>query len=296
MKIGFTGANGRLGQLVGIDLLRRRLPHRAMSRDPSTIPPSEDREAVALNFDDDRGLRRAFSGLARLFLISTPDCVDVRIRRHRRAIEAARAEGVQQIIFLSICDASSESPFPFAVANHDTETALRQDAPTQQPDWTVLRANLYAESLVTMGMQDIEAGRLRFPWPNAAVGYVARQDIARVAAGLLESGDALGKTLDVTGPAALTLTEAASVLSDVRKSPVALDPLTIEEYEQVLSRGFPPDTVAAFSGLCRALDGGRFDRVTDVVKKFGGYPATSLFDALTAEYARLNSQTHRQRR
>ncbi|MEO1173505.1 MAG: hypothetical protein AAFX94_15845, partial [Myxococcota bacterium] len=147
--------------------------------------------------------------------------------------------------------------------------------------------------------------------PSRALGQGKRRrtgDIQRLSQGVaaleksgghprnILSRDALGKTLDVTGPAALTLTEAASVLSDVRKSPVALDPLTIEEYEQVLSRGFPPDTVAAFSGLCRALDGGRFDRVTDVVKKFGGYPATSLFDALTAEYARLNSQTHRQRR
>lgn len=54
--------------------------------------------------DDLAGLVEAFSGLDRVFLMSTPDEPEVRIRRHRNAIDAAKAAGVHEISFLSLHD------------------------------------------------------------------------------------------------------------------------------------------------------------------------------------------------
>ncbi|MEL6545965.1 MAG: NAD(P)H-binding protein [Myxococcota bacterium] len=279
MDVGFTGATGKLGTLIGRELAKRGLPHRAFSRSPEKIPVWDQREALRLDFDDTEALKSGFKGLKRLFLISTPDSPAVRMRRHGNAIEAARAAGVEHTIFLSIRDASPDSPFPFAVANYDSERRLRAAVAS---DWTILRPNLYAESIVSMGGKDIEEERITFPWPGARVGYVARIDIARVAAGLLQNGGARGAVLDVTGPEALTLSEVAKRLAAIGHT-VRVEPMPLDSYTEQLTGSFPPDTVAAFSGLCRALAEGRFDVTSDTVETYGGQPATRLEQVLASE-------------
>jgi len=275
MNIGYTGAAGRLGLLIGQALERAAVAHRAISQRTEFVPSAAGRTVVRGSYDDPQQLAHAFEGLDRVFLVSTSEAPDERRRSHRNAIAAARRAGVAHIIFLSLRDALPTSPFPFAVANHDAEVALRE---CERPDWTILHPNLYTEAIFEMGGGDLERGVVTFPWPQARVGYVSRSDVAEVAASLLVDGGDVGQTLEVTGGESLTLDEVCRELSGALGRSIQLEPQSLDEYRRKLESFFPADTAAAFAGLCQALSEGRFDIATDVVRQRTGHPARTLTD------------------
>jgi uncharacterized protein YbjT (DUF2867 family) len=286
---GFTGATGALGRHIAEAVAATGLPHRAIARDATKIPEAPGRTRLAADYDDVPSLRRAFEGLERLFLMSTSDAPAPRRQRHRNAIRAAREAGVPHILFLSLRDSVPSSPFPFAVANHDAELALREGGEGPGADWTLLHPNLYAEAIVGMGAESLRSQRLLpFPWGEGRVGFVTRADIAAVVTGLLTRGGARGQVLDITGPESLSPTEVCERLSAVMGAPVRYAPVPLEVYRRGLEQVFPPDTAAAFAGLCTALAQGRFNVVSDTVARYGGRAPTPLAAVLESQRALLS--------
>ena len=69
------------------------------------------------------------------------------------------------------------------------------------------------------------------PGGDGRTGFVSRDDLADVAAAVLlrDHDDPAGRTLDVTGPEALTLAEAAAVLAEVTGRPAEYREQTVEQ-------------------------------------------------------------------
>ena len=116
------------------------------------------------------------------------------------------------------------------------------------------------------------SSRCSHPFADMAISMIDAEDVARVAAALLtggrrqEDGQALGQTLDLTGPAAVSYADLAECISSLpgRSSPIECVPADFDEHA-------PAPPLARFLEVL-----GSVSAVTDEVERVTGRPPTSL--------------------
>jgi uncharacterized protein YbjT (DUF2867 family) len=131
----------------------------------------------------------------------------------------------------------------------------------------------------------VEDGRavIAAPAGDGAASFVARDDCADVAAGVLRADDGAldGRRLDVTGPEALTMAQAAAVLTGVAGRPVGYRPQTVEQaWATRRPSGHPDWEVAGWVSSYTAIAAGELAAVSDVVPTVTGHPARPLATVL----------------
>jgi NAD(P)H dehydrogenase (quinone) len=119
------------------------------------------------------------------------------------------------------------------------------------------------------------------------VAVVAQADIADVAVAVLTSERAYdGRTLNLTGPAALTMYEIARVVSDHLGRPVGYIPETLEEaYASRAVYGAPQWQVDAWVSTYSAIAAGELAGVSEDIPEVTGHPAMPLDAVLAAGHA-----------
>jgi NAD(P)H dehydrogenase (quinone) len=235
-----TGASGNLGKAVVAEL--RRLGAKKVIA--ATRTPGKHQELAALgveerkaDFDWPETLQAAFRGAERLLLVSTDSlhAPDVRIKQHRAAVQAAVDAGVEHLIYTSLPNAHPTEG-PSIPADHFwTEVALFESG----LNWTILRNNLYAEVILRFAQFALKTGKLVSATQSQGRSYVTREDCARTAAAALLNST--GKAIyDVTGPAAVTHEQIASILSRLSGKSIQHVNVTPEEVEKgLVAAGIP---------------------------------------------------------
>jgi NAD(P)H dehydrogenase (quinone) len=278
--VGLTGATGHIGRRVA-ELLVERLgtpdgPTEvvATTRAVGKAADLADRgvQVRHADFDDPATLVPAFTGLDRLLIVST-DSHDpqVRIRQHGAAIDAAARAGVPHLVYTSFVNADRGRPASVAAVHQATEAALRDAGPA----WTVLRNNLYADTLPMM-LAAPGGGPVSTNAGSGRAAYVTREDCAAVAAAVLLAvgGEHAGQVYEVTGPQALTLAEAAEQFGRAQGRGIEVREVDDETFVQGMVAGGAPEPMArAFSTFGSAQREGVFDVVSDVVPRLTGRPA-----------------------
>jgi uncharacterized protein YbjT (DUF2867 family) len=203
----------------------------------------------------------------------TPD----RVQQHLTFIDAAVAAGVERIVYVSFFGASATATFTLARDHWATEEHLRSVGIAH----TILRDNIYADFTPYFVGTD---GIIRGPAGDGRVAVVAQADIAEVAIAVLTSDGAYdGRTLNLTGPAALTLSEIAGILSDHLGRVVRYVPETIDEaYASRAVYAAPQWQVDAWVSTYVAIAVGELAAVAPDIPEVTGHPATSLQQALAA--------------
>jgi NAD(P)H dehydrogenase (quinone) len=279
-----SGASGQLGRRT-IEYLRERTDAArvvALSRTPDRIADLGVATRRA-DFDDPDGLLAALDGAERLLLIST-DAVGVpgrRIIQHTHAIQAAAKAGVGHVIYTSFVRTTDPGNPAFVASDHaGTEHALVESGLT----YTMLRENVYTDQQLTSVPGAVASGVLASNEGDGRVAYVTRDDIAAVAAAVLAEGGYEGQRLDLTGPAAVTRAEIATILSEVTGVPVRYQPLTDDEFVagMVEHAGLPEPAARAYATFGEAARGGWLREVTGVVARVAGRQQTSVADFLAA--------------
>ena len=275
MRVVLTGATGKVGGEVArllapvhdVDL---RLVGRSLER----APRIEGAELVRAEFSDAAACREAFAGADALLLVSAGEAAD-RLDQHRTAIDAAVAAGVGHVVYTSFLGAAPDAAFTLARDHGATEQMLRDSG----LGWTFLRDSFYADVLLDFaGTERV----IRGPGGTGRCAFVARRDVAEVAAAILrDPAPWTGHTLDLTGPESVSLAEAA--LQMIRA--------TGEEYEYVdetlaearASRapyGAPDWQVEAWISTYTAIRDGELDVVGDGVGKVLGRSPRPLGEAV----------------
>jgi uncharacterized protein YbjT (DUF2867 family) len=179
-------------------------------------------------------------------------------------LEAARAAGVR-VVKLSVWRAD-EGLSPIARLHQPVEQALVASG----LPWTILRPNFYLQNFLRQPSIRA-AGQFSLPLINAPISFIDIGDIARVAAKVLTTDGHDGCVHDLTGPEALTYTEAAEVFSGVLGRPVRYVGLPDDEARAaMLSRGIPEFHADALVGVARAYRDGGADTVTSTVADLTG--------------------------
>ncbi|MET7615797.1 SDR family oxidoreductase [Streptomyces sp. NPDC005408] len=272
--IAVTGAGGQIGGRLARRLSERGVGARLLGRDPGRLPELAGCvKAPPAAYGDAEAMRRALEGATTLFLVSAHEAAD-RVREHITAVDAAVAAGIERIVYVSFLGAAPDATFTFARDHWHTEQHIRGTGLA----FTFLRDNLYLAGLPAMAGAD---GVIRGPAGDGRVGAVAHDDIADVAAAVLLGDGHDGATYDITGPAALSLAEAADELSRVTGRPVMYRTETHEE--ALASRagyGAEDWEVAGWVSSYEAIAAGEMATVSDVVPRLTGHPAKSFAEYL----------------
>lgn len=276
-----TGATGRLGGRVARRLAERGVAQRLLVRSPERAPALPGATAVRGAYGDHDAVVRGLSGVPTVFMVSASESAD-RVAQHRAFVDAAVEAGVAHLVYLSFFGAAPDAAFTLARDHFHTEEHIRASGLSH----TFLRDNLYAEFVPDLAGED---GVIRGPAGRGRAAFVSQDDIADAAATVLtRPADHAGVTYDLTGPDALTLDEAAAILSAQLGRPVRYRPETIEEaYASRASYDAPPWQLDAWVSTYTAIATGELDGVSDAVPRLTGRPARSLTDVLRATVRRV---------
>ena len=141
--------------------------------------------------------------------------------------------------------------------------------------WTFLRDNLYADFFPMMAGED---GVIRGPAGDGRVAAVAQDDIAAVAAAVLSDPPAhRQQAYSLTGPEALTLDEAAAVMTRTTGKRYTFENETIEQAYASRAGYHAPDwQLDAWVSTYTAIASGELAGVTDDVARVTGQQPLSL--------------------
>ena len=220
--IGVTGATGHVGGRVARQLAERGAEQRLIVRDAARAPSLPGAEvAVAAGYGDGEGMRRALEGVDTLLLVSAAEHPD-RISLHRTAVDAAKAAGVERVVYTSFVGAAPDSTFILGRDHFHTEEHIRAAG----LGYTFLRDSIYLDYVPFFASPE---GVIRGPAGDGRVGAVAREDVADAAVAVLLDAQHEGRAYEVTGREAYTLAEAAAILTRTSGREVRYVDETLEE-------------------------------------------------------------------
>jgi NAD(P)H dehydrogenase (quinone) len=150
--------------------------------------------------------------------------------------------------------------------------------------YTFLRDSFYLDFVEDLVGED---GVIRGPAGDGAMAAVARADVARVATAVLRApARHMDRTYDLTGPAAITLEQAAATVSAVRGRPVTYHRETVEEAYASRQRWEPePWQADAWVSTYTAIGEGALAKVSGDVERVTGRAPMSLRQVLEARGA-----------
>src|SRR5262249_21911677 len=274
-RVLISGATGMIGSLLTDALVARGAEFSVMlrpgdSNDRFTSKPGVT--ATEGDFDDPVSLRRALEGVELAFLLTNSS---ERTEAQQIAfVEAAQAQRVGHVVYLSQLAADEQSPVRFLRYHGAVEAAL-----TNSPaGWTFVRPNLILQAYIPFAPL-IAQGALQAPIGDATVSVVDARDIAAVAAAALTKSGHVGKTYTVTGPAAVSHADIATALGNAIGRPVRFERMPPKEFVAMVTGVGMPQWQA--DGV--AEDYGHYDRgeagaVSPDVQGVTGTDARSVHD------------------
>ena len=270
--LGITGASGQLATGVLRYLLVQETGGIvAVTRTPDkTSQTGGARVQVRRgDFDDERSLVEAFTGIDRLLLIPATDLTPgVRPRQHQAAVNAAKAAGVKHIIYVSSVGARPGPVDGLLETHFVTEQAVIASG----LPWTLIRMNIYADSQLDALRRAVASG-VHAAADGAPYAYVVRDDLARLTAAVLGSEGHAGVTFHGTGPASVTQEQLAAAVSKAMGVPIRFQPLNKEAGAAGLAAaGLPPFLVDVLGRFQQAGREGAFDLVSGDVARLTGKP------------------------
>lgn len=263
------GASGTIGVPLVKDLLNRGEKVLCASRSGKTM---EGAKAVKFEFGSATDYAALLKDVDRIFLLlptGHPDAVGTL----SPVIEAAAARGVK-IIYLSAFSADAHEDHD----HHKVERILKSSG----TPYVSLRPNWFSDNFHTFWKPDILKGEIRLPAAQGKTSFIDARDIAACAAAAFTTDKFNGHAFDLTGPEALSYTEAAEILSAATGKAIKYTPLSGDEYKKLrISEGDPPEFVRTIVEIFAPVREGEMARVTNGVFELTGQPARTL-----AVYAR----------
>jgi uncharacterized protein YbjT (DUF2867 family) len=149
--------------------------------------------------------------------------------------------------------------------------------------WTVLRSSWFAQNFSEHVFVDaVRAGVIGLPVGDVPEPFVDVDDLADVAVAALTQPGHDGRTYELTGPAALTFTDVARILSDATGRTITYVQVSADEYVAgAVAAGLPRGDAEGLAGLFTSVLDGRNSHTTDDVPRVLVRPATPFADYAT---------------
>lgn len=256
-----TGANGHLGQLT-IDALLKENPSAKVAGLVRSAEKGKDLpvEIRLGDYNDKVSLETALKGINVLLLISTSTFGN-RVEQHAHVIDAAKAAGVQHIIYTSHVQAAG-SPGPLAPDHAETEKlVIASGIP-----YTIFRNTFYMEYIPWFLGNAVETGTWTYPSNGAKVNLVLRSEIAEGLAKVLSAPEKhRNQIYEITSSPSFTLAEMANILG------IQYQDVTVEEFKKILAEaGLPQEQIIVSAGIGVTFSTGALSYAGDDLEKILG--------------------------
>jgi uncharacterized protein YbjT (DUF2867 family) len=262
-----TGALGNVGAEVVKSLAKAGANIRAGDLNPETVRTrlGEQVQAVELDFGRPETFAPALQGVEGVFLMRPPMISDVK-KYLFPFIDAAKAAGVKQIVFLSLIGVEKVSFVP----HFKVEQYLRQSG----MGWTFLRASFFMQNLNTTHRQEIrERSEINVPVGRARTSFIDVRDIGAVAAKTLTQDGYNQRALDLTGSQALDYYQVAELFTHMLKRPVIYrNPSVARYFVSALRKGARAQYALVTTFLYWSTRNGMAEMVTHTVEDELGRP------------------------
>jgi NAD(P)H dehydrogenase (quinone) len=272
--IAVTGASGEVGGRVARRLAERGAAQRLVIRDPSRAPELEGAELrQASNYEARDEMEAALKGAETLFLVSGEEARN-RVDQHKSAVDAARAAGVERIVYLSFYGAKPDTAFTFGRHHFHTEEHIKASGLS----YAFSRDNIYLDFVPFFVGAD---GVIRGPGGDGRFAPVARDDIADVVVELLTNPDRDGRAYEVASDESYTLAEAAERLGRAIGREISYVNETMEEaWASRRPSGEPDWVLEGWITTYVAIANGELAEPTSTVKDLTGHDPQRLEEFL----------------
>jgi uncharacterized protein YbjT (DUF2867 family) len=215
MKTLVIGGTGTVGTQVIAELRKRGSAARVMSRTAGRLGSlPEGVEGVVGDLQRPETLAPAFDGVDALFLATAlaPD----EITQGLNAVEAARAAGLKQIVFMSVHRVDEAVHIPHFAGKLPIEGAAKASGMA----WTILRPNNFYQNDWWVRDAILQHGVYPQPLSERGMNRVDVRDIAEAAAISITQPGHAGRTYSLVGPEAVTGASTAATYAKRAGRPV----------------------------------------------------------------------------
>lgn len=235
MTILITGANGNVSGAV-----LRSLPDsadvRVLVRDAAKAPAGH--QVVVGDLDHPQSLVEAFTGVDTLWLLTAmgPQAPHA----SSNAVWAAKQAGVSHVVRLSAIGAGHDAP----TRNGRLHALSDNELQASGLDWTVIKPAFFMQNL----LGSVNGATLYGPTGEGRLSPIDVRDIGDFGAAILtDPAPHAGRTYTITGPASVSLGEAAASLEPVYGERIGYQPVALDDaYQSMLAMGLP-EWIAAVS-------------------------------------------------
>lgn len=242
-KILVTGATGNVGSEV-IKAIADKSNVYAADWKPEKVREmfGETVHAVEFDFARPETFAPALAGVSKVFLMRPPHISDIKTYI-APAIDAMKAAGVQQIVFLSLMGVEKNHFVP----HYEVEQLiLKSGIP-----YTFLRPSFFMQNLSTTHRQEIrEWHEIPVPAGKGKTSFIDVRDIAAVAAKALTEPGHENKAYTLTGREALSYGEVAQIMTEELGVPVRYsNPSILRFIRQMRAKGIATSFILVMVGI-----------------------------------------------
>jgi uncharacterized protein YbjT (DUF2867 family) len=264
LVMGATGKTGRelvkILAAMGVQV-RAAVRDRAKAADMAALGV----EVALADLSKPETLAPVLEGVEKAYLLSAPDPQQVIL--HSNFIVAARKARIKHIVRQSVRWADDASPVKICRWHAASQKELEDSGIA----WTHLQPVYNMQNFLKFVPSIQSQGSFYAPMKDGALSMVDARDVAAVAARTLTGTGHEGSSYVVTGPEALTFTEAAAQLSTALAKPihyVNVDPAAARNL--MLKTGMPEWYVDDLLGFYALYSTGAGAAVSDAVAKITG--------------------------
>lgn len=265
-RILIVGASGTVGS--ELSRLLKKQGHRVRATTSKKVTQATD-ELVHINLATGEGIRDAFEGVDRAFLLSPPGHADQHAILSPLIFEAKR-RGLKKVVLMTAMGANANEQSPFRKAEIDLEKSGL--------NYNIIRPNWFLQNFNTFWIQGINTeSAIALPAGTAKVSFIDARDISAVAAKLLISDKFDRQDFDLTGSESLTHADVARVLSRVSGRNIVYKDITADEFKKgLLQAGLPASYADVLVTIMGFLKEGYSERVTTRVSDITGAKPRTL--------------------
>jgi NAD(P)H dehydrogenase (quinone) len=242
IMIVVTGATGQLGHLV-IKALLKKVPAASIVAAVRNVEKAKDIAALGVqvrhaDYSQPATWDAALKGADKVLLISSSE-IGQRSKQHKAVIEAAKRAGVKLLAYTSVLRADT-SVLGLAGEHRETEADIRASG----VPFVFLRNGWYSENYTAGIPTALSLGAVYGCAGDGRIASATRADYAEAAAVALTTDNQAGKTYELAGDAAFTLTEFAAELSRQSGKAIGYVNLPEAEYKKALLGAGLPEFLA----------------------------------------------------
>lgn len=263
-----VGATGTVGTALTHELARRGHRVAQATRQPQSA------NQVRLDLVTGEGRAAAMASVHRLFLMAPPGHVN-QDQLLTPMIDLAVQHRARKVVLMTAMGADADPSGGLA----KTEQHLRQSG----LPFAIIRPNWFMQNFHTFWMGSILAtGEVQLPVGEAKASFIDARDIGEVAASLLAGDTDERAAFDLTGPEALSHSEAAALISAASGRRIGFRDVPPESLRPaLLQAGLSPAYADFLLTILGFLKAGYSERTTSHVQDILGRPARTF-----ADYAR----------